>query len=124
MKISKVAKDRTKTSGILYLLVFELEGKPLVKIGVTTRTIEERTTEILVGIFKKYRVFPYCKPKRFRTTEMVYEKEAQLHKFFSVHKYSTQHKFGGSTEFFDIPIDDVVKVYEELLDGKDIFQGG
>lgn len=122
MKICKVSTEKKATSGILYLLLFELEGKSLVKIGVTTRTIEDRTSEILVGIFKKYREFPYCKPKRFRTTESVYEKEAALHKYFNDYKYKTLHKFGGSTEFFDVPLDQVVSVYEDLLDGKDIFQ--
>lgn len=124
MKISKVTSAKSETSGILYVIYFELEGKPLVKIGVTTRKIEERTSEILVDIFKKYREFPYCKPKRFKTTDNVYDKEGLLHKYFDEYRYCTLHKFGGSTEFFDVPLEDVVKVYEELLDGKDIFQGG
>ena len=42
------------TKGIVYVLLFELEGKTLIKIGVTTRSIEERVAEILVSIFQRY----------------------------------------------------------------------
>jgi hypothetical protein len=104
--------------GILYLVVFELEGKSLVKIGVTSRTIEERVSEILVSIFKKYREFPYCKPKRFRKTSNVYEKESKLHSYFKTLQYTPLKKFNGSTEFFDVPLDVAVKAYEDLLSGK------
>ena len=62
MKISKEGLSLEEDVGILYLVYFELDGKQLVKIGVTARTIEERVSEILISIFKKYREFPYCKP--------------------------------------------------------------
>lgn len=123
MSLLKVKSERNKTGGILYLLYFELEGLPLVKIGVTTRTIEDRTSEILVAMFKKYREFPYCKPKRFKKVDDVYCKEALLHKYFKECKYTTKYKFGGSTEFFNVSLDEAVRVYEELLDGKDIMEG-
>lgn len=124
MKVSKNDKSIEEDLGILYLVYFELEDKQLVKIGVTSRTIEERVSEILISIFRKYREFPYCRPKRFRKTGDVYEKEALLHKYFSDYQYEPKNKFSGSTEFFDIPLDDVVKVYEALLNGDDIFNEG
>jgi len=107
-------------SGILYVVLFEMDGKSLVKIGVTNRRIEDRVSEILVDIFKKYREFPYCRPKRFRTTDNIYKKEKLLHKYFKEYEYRPKKKFSGSTEFFDVPLDDVVKVYEDLLNGVDI----
>lgn len=111
-RITKMTKSKP---GILYVILIELEGKSLVKIGVTHRSIEDRVSEILVGIFKKYREFPYCKPKRFRTTRDTYKKEKQLHKHFSDYRYSPNKKFGGSTEFFDIPLEDVVKIYDSVV---------
>lgn len=122
MRISRGSPKKVN-EGILYLVTFELEGKTLVKIGITTRSIEERVSEILVSIFKSYRLFPYCKPRRFRKTTDVMGKEAALHKYFSSYKYTTEHKFGGSTEFFEVPEDEVVEVYERLLEGEDIFAG-
>lgn len=120
MKVCKDGPGIEEDLGILYIVYFELEDKQLVKIGVTTRNIEDRVSEILVSIFKKYREFPYCRPKRFRKTGNVYEKEALLHEYFREYSYEPTKKFSGSTEFFDIPLDDVVKVYENLLNGKEL----
>lgn len=119
MILMKVTKNNPEEVNILYLVLFELEGRTLVKIGVTSRSIEERVSEILVSIFKKYREFPWARPKRFRKTDKAYEKEAVLHEKFKEFSYVTDKSFSGSTEFFDVPIDIVVQAYEELL-GVDI----
>jgi DUF4097 and DUF4098 domain-containing protein YvlB len=111
----RATKKARAKPGILYVILIELDGKSLVKIGVTHRRIEDRVSEILVGIFKKYREFPYCRPKRFKTTADTYKKEKSLHKHFSDYSYSPSKKFGGSTEFFDVPLEDVVKVYDKLI---------
>lgn len=118
LKVNKANPDIEEDAGILYLVHFKLDDKDLVKIGVTSRNIEDRVSEILVSIFKSYREFPYCRPKRFRKTGQVYEKEAILHKHFKEYNYTPQNKFGGSTEFFDVPLDVVVLAYENLLNGK------
>lgn len=122
MKFKVSTKDKLIQSdiGILYVVCFTLEGKDLVKIGITTRKIEDRVSEILVSIFKKYREFPYCRPKRFKTTTEIFEKEALLHEHFKDYKYIPSKKFSGSTEFFDIPLDLVVEAYENLLEGKEL----
>ena len=123
MKVSKTEGSIEEDLGILYIIYFELEEKALIKIGVTARNIEDRVSEILVSIFKKYREFPYCRPKRFRKTGNAYEKEAQLHEYFKDCNYETKNKFSGSTEFFDVPLEEVVKVYERLLNGESIDAG-
>lgn len=104
-----------KTKNILYILYIELEGKQLVKIGVTSRNIEDRVSEILVSIFKVYREFPYTRPKRFKKTTDVYKKEKALHTLFKSRRYKTAKKFSGHTEFFDITLDEAVAAYENLL---------
>ena len=103
------------TDGILYVLLVNMEGKDLVKIGVTTRRIEDRVSEILVSAFKVYREFFYCKPKRFKKTTNIFSKEKQLHDTFSSFRYTTSKKFGGHTEFFDVPLDDVVAEYDKIV---------
>lgn len=111
-------KKPKNETGILYVLLVELEGKSLVKIGVTGRSIEDRVVEILVSIFKKYREFPYCRPKRFRSTCDIYSKEKYLHGVFEEYRYKTAKKFSGHTEFFDVPLEEVVVAYEKLLSSK------
>ena len=102
----------------MYVLEFELEGQTLVKIGITSRNIEDRVSEILVSIFHKYRMFPYCRPKRFRKVKNNKECETILHKWFEKDRYITEHKFSGSTEFFAIKLEDAVSAYENLLNNK------
>jgi DUF4097 and DUF4098 domain-containing protein YvlB len=113
--MARTTKPTKSSPGILYVILVELDGKSLVKIGVTHRRIEDRVVEILVSIFKKYREFPYCRPKRFKTVPNTYQKERLLHKHFSKYQYTPNKKFSGSTEFFDIPLDDVVKVYDDMV---------
>ena len=115
LTVSKKVDLLTDDFGILYIVLFTLDNKQLVKIGVTSRTIEDRISEILLSIFKAYREFPYCRPKRFRKTNNTYSKESTLHKHFADRQYVPSKKFSGSTEFFDVPLDEVVGVYEELL---------
>ena len=113
--MTRVTKISRTAPGILYVILVELEGKSLVKIGVTHRRIEDRVSEILVGIFKKYRIFPYCRPRRFKTTRDTYKKEKILHKHFAKYSYSPSKKFSGSTEFFDVPLEDVVEIYDNMV---------
>lgn len=113
-KRKRKVKDKPK-SGILYVLLFELEGKQLVKIGITSRKMEDRVLEIIEAIFQKYRVFPMCNPRRFTRTEDYAAKERQLHKMFKEYSFKPSKKFGGYTEFFDVPVDKVVEAYDELV---------
>ena len=113
----KLDEDR----GIVYVLAIKLEEKVLIKIGVTARSkVEDRVAEILVSIWKSYRIFPELYVKRFKTTSNIFEKEAKLHRYFAEHKYTTQHVFSGCTEIFHLELDAVVEVYDKLLRGEDI----
>jgi hypothetical protein len=123
IKVNKNKEVVDEDVGILYVVYFRLDEKDLVKIGVTSRTVEDRVSEILVSIFKKYREFPYCRPKRFRKTSDVYEKEALMHQYFKDRNYKPEKVFSGSTEFFEVPLDEVVHVYENLLEGRALDEG-
>lgn len=108
-----------KREGLLYLLEIEVDGKVVVKIGVTCRDkIEDRCAEILVSHFKSYRFFPYLRPKRFRKVDDIFGKEKWLLEYFKDRKYESAKKFGGCQELVDVPIDEVVEVYEGLVSGK------
>ena len=121
MKFKVSTTDLDKDEGILYILEIHLEDKQLVKIGITRRNkIEERVIEILTSIFKRYREFPYCRPKRFKKTESVEKNEKILHEYFKEYNYTTKFPFGGHTEIFDIPLDAAVEAYEKLLNGEEL----
>jgi hypothetical protein len=113
--------DVGSDNGIVYVLQIKLEDKLLVKIGITNRSkVEQRVSEILIGIWKKYRVFPECYVKRFKTTTDIAKKEQFLHEYFHRYRYETLHEFGGHTEFFYCPLEQVVEVYDQLLAGEPI----
>lgn len=116
--VSKKVNDNKE--GILYLLDMVVDDKSVVKIGVTSRKIEDRVCEILTSHFHAYRFFCYCRPKRYRKVDNPYEKEAELLRYFSNRKYKSEKTFSGSSELVDVPLDEAVTVYERLLDGIDI----
>lgn len=119
----KVDKNKeVKDEGILYILYLWIDDVSVVtKIGVTSRKIEERVVEILTSYYHQHRMFPKLYPKRFRKTERVYEKEAMMHKYFENKQHQFEKMFSGSTEFFkDIDEEELLKVYEDCLNGADI----
>jgi hypothetical protein len=109
---------------ILYLLVLQIDGQEVYKIGITSRTIEERVCEILTSHFGIYRHFPYCRPKRFRKVANAYEHEQELLKHFSEYKFTPCCKFSGSTELISgVDLDVVVQAFENIYKGKEITDG-
>lgn len=114
--ISTKGLEDKPSSGILYVLELDLEDKKLIKVGVTCREkVEDRVCEVLTSIWKRYRRFPSCYVKRYRTTSDVYEKEQTMHKELEKYRYETQHRFSGSTEIFLVELDTVVEIYDELV---------
>ena len=122
LKDRKVAKpvEAVEDEGILYLIEMDVDGKRVVKIGLTRRpTIDDRLAEIALAHFKAYRQINYMRPKRFRKTCNVLQKEQLLLAYFADRKYISEKPFGGSTELVDVDIMEVVKKYEEIIDVKD-----
>lgn len=116
-KLLTIGKTSTDNSGILYVLVIKLDcGTEVYKVGVTKRKIEERVAEILTSFWLSYRYFPYCYPKRFKSTEEVYSKEAKMHKELSEFSYKFDKKFGGHTEFFSgVELEKILEIYEDTI---------
>ena len=122
LKDRKVAKpaEVVEDEGILYLIEMDVDGKRVVKIGLTRRaTIDERLVEIALAHFKAYRQINYMRPKRFRTTSNVSQKEQLLLGYFSSRRYVSEKPFTGHTELVDVDIMEVVTKYEEIIDVKD-----
>lgn len=103
--------------GIVYVLELVIDGKKLVKIGVTSRKIEDRVVDILLDIFKKTREFPWCRPKRFTKVSDYLAKEKILLEMFAEYRYDCGIPFGGHTEVFDVDLDLVVEAYDRVVKG-------
>ena len=112
--------DIVEDEGILYLIEMDVDGKRVVKIGLTRRpTIDDRLAEIAIAHFKAYRQINYMRPKRFRKTSNVLQKEQLLLGYFADRKYESALHFSGCTELVDVDIMEVVQKYEEIIDVKD-----
>lgn len=113
MKLTISTKSIDK--GIVYVLVIYIEDQTLVKIGITSGKVEDRVAAILKSMWTRYREFPRCVVKRFRSVTCPEQEEKALHDHFKEYRYTTQFKFSGSTEFFLVDVEDVVKVYDERI---------
>ena len=106
-----------KLDGILYILELDVDGNRVVKVGLTRRdNICERVCEITTSYFQQYRYFPYVRPKRFRHVVNVYAKEQYILKYFKDKKYKSEKKFSGCEELLDVDVEQVVQVYEQLIE--------
>jgi hypothetical protein len=106
---------KKNTKGVLYLLFIEMEGKELVKVGITGRNVEDRVCEILVSMWKRYRWFHRLYVKRYKTVENYVDKESKFHEYLDRYRYKTEYEFSGCTEIFDIDKEHVVAAYDWLV---------
>ena len=110
----KISHNLSDNKGIVYVLQLDLEDKQLVKIGITTRKIEERVVEILTEIWKKYGIFPRCYVARYSSVDDYLDMESYLHKYYREFQYTCEHKFVGSTEVFLLDTEQVKIKYDEI----------
>jgi hypothetical protein len=110
----KINHKLSEDKGIVYVLQLNLEDKQLIKIGITTRKIEERVVEILTAIWKKYRVFPECHVARYCAIDSYLAMEKYLHEHYKEFKYDCEHKWSGNTEIFLLDIEEVKNKYDEI----------
>ena len=121
MKIKVSRKGLISDIGIVYILYMWIEEVRVVKIGITTRQVEERICEILTSYYHRYRIFPKLYPKRFKSTGDILAKEQMLHKYFADKKYDFEFRFDGSSEYFLIDDDEeLLRVYADCISGMDI----
>lgn len=120
-KLTVSKRGLTSDDGIVYILYMWIEDVKVVKIGVTTRAVEERVVEILTSYWQKHRIFPKLYPKRFKKTTKILDKEAMLHKYFEDRRYVFEEKFDGSTEYFTLDNEaELLEVYNDCLEGIDV----
>lgn len=101
--------------GIVYILELELEDKKLIKIGMTKKRVETRVCEILTSIWKRYRVFPSCYVKRYKTVSNPSDIERSILRELEEFRYKTKYAFSGYTEMFEVDLETAVNLYDSLV---------
>ena len=111
MEVKEIKDDK----GIVYLLLIDLDEGQVIKIGLTTRPVEERCQEIITSYWKYTRVFPRLYTKRFKETNDIYNKEQKILEYLKEYKYEPKIPMQGRTEMVKLDLDIAVKVYEDVL---------
>ena len=105
----------------LYIMEITIAGKTYCKVGKASgHSAKERMLQIAGSYFDKYRALPVMTIKRDREvpTDKVFEYETCLHRFFKDYQYLPVIAFSGSTELFNVPVEDVVMAYEAVITGE------
>ena len=111
-----ISKKGLEDVGIVYVLEITLDTGPIVKIGMSNRDkVDDRVLEILLAMSKKYRYFPRCYVARFTKVDKPLEMEQRLHEHFKEYSVELEHSFPGHTEYFNVPIELVKEVYDEMV---------
>lgn len=107
-----------KELGYVYLMEYNFvtkvgNKKTLYKIGVTINKPIDRMLQISRSFFQSRRYVPESRLIRYRKVPSFYDLEKKLHNRLDYCRFNFKEKFDGCTEFFDLPLDKIVEVYEE-----------
>ena len=105
--------------GTLYLLEIELLDVTVVKVGITSRKIEDRCKETTESYWKHTRVFPRVYTKRFRRVIDYEAKEKQLLKYLKEYAFVPECSISGKTEMFIMNLEVAAIAYEDVCKGVD-----
>lgn len=104
-----------KAWGKVYILQLEIEGEQYLKIGVSSRPVQQRTCEILTSLWHRLRYFPKCYVKRYTSMVNPYDFEAEIHQSLNQYRVTLPFKFDGSTELFGgVDLEYVTDLYDEM----------
>ena len=106
--------------GIVYIMSMTLDNNDrLYKIGITTRTINQRFSENIMSFFNCFRYIPRTDLRRFRKHLEYKSIEKQLHCFLEAKKHDFDGKsFTGCTEYFKLDpeeFSELIIKYDELM---------
>src|SRR5262245_34698393 len=81
-----------------------IDGQPIVKIGMTTRSVEDRLRQLRTGSPIQFEIAYSIE------TEDARDLERTLHRRFALRRV----RRGGGTEYFAVPADEVVSAIEAI----------
>ena len=105
---------------LCYIMKFEMrDDLVLYKIGITTRPMAKRLSEVVMSLFSAYRYIPLTSVRKFTASNGFRHIEANMHKRYNEYKYEMDKKVSGRTEFFKIDESEeeaMIEYYCELLE--------
>ena len=113
--------------GICYIMKFKMraddndndEYRVVYKVGVTTRNIEKRLSEVAISMFTAYRYIPEAEVRKFTKSNGYKLIETEMHKKYEKYNCTMDDRISGKTEFFEIDEqmeEDIIEYYCELIE--------
>lgn len=110
-------KKKTRTvDGEVYMLLIELDGKSIIKIGTTNRCALKRMLEIAEVIHAAYKFIPKMQILINERTHNNYAVEAALLDKLKEHKYTPDLEFEGCSELVKCDTAVAVGAYRDCID--------
>lgn len=114
-----MAKRKKKTrsmDGEVYMLLIELDGRSIIKIGTTNRCALKRMLEIAEVIHAVYKFIPKMQILINERTHNNYGVEAALLTMLKEHKYVPAFEFDGSSELVECDTAVALSAYRDCID--------
>ena len=113
-KLAMLSSEYYRETGTVYVMKFNMGEYYVYKVGITERNVVDRFMEVVRSMFQANRVIPRCGIKRFRKVANYRKVEQELHAHFREFNYKFEKKFDGSTEFFKVDEEVLLKKYDEM----------
>ena len=112
----KHKKKPRQLDGEVYMLLIDIDGKSVIKIGTTNRTALKRMLEIAEVIHAAYKFIPKMQILINERTHNNYAVEAALLAQLKQYKYTPDYEFEGYSELVYCDIAVAISAYRECID--------
>jgi hypothetical protein len=105
--------------GYVYVMEFRFQTKTdyktLYKVGITINHPIDRMLQVTRSFFQSRRYVPECRLLRYRKVPEYSRLEKELHTILKEYNYKFSKSFDGSTEYFDLHVDQLLCEYDKVV---------
>ena len=114
--MAKHKKKQRTVDGEVYMMLIDIDGKTVIKIGTTNRCALKRALEIAEVIHGAYKFIPKIQILINERTHNNYAVEAALLAQLKQYKYMPDYEFDGCSELVECDIAVAVGAYRDCID--------
>ena len=114
--MAKFKKKQRTVDGEVYMLLIEIDGRTVIKIGTTNRCALKRMLEIAEVIYGAYKFIPKMQIIINERTHNNYAVEAALLEKLKQYKYTPDYEFDGCTELVCCDQAVAIGAYRDCID--------
>ena len=116
MGMAKRIKKQRTVDGEVYMMLIDIDGKSVIKIGTTNRCALKRALEIAEVIHGAYKFIPKIQILINERTHNNYAVEAALLAQLEQYKYAPDYEFDGCSELVECDTAVALGAYRDCID--------